>query len=287
MKVLITGAAGQLGHALMEQVPAGVHADAFASDQLDITDEQALLDTLSRIQPAVLINAAAYTAVDRAESERERAFAVNADAVGSMARVCRQRGIRLVHVSTDFVFDGAHGRPYRTDDAPGPINVYGASKLEGEHRIVAEPGLDWRIVRSAWVYGSRGHNFMLTMLRLFRDRDSVQVVTDQIGAPTSVASLAECVWAAASAPTGGLLHFTNSGVASWYDFALAIYEEARSLALISRAVDIVAIRSDQYPTAARRPSYSVLDVQSTVAQLGLKPIHWRVSLRSVLRELGS
>lgn len=285
MKALITGASGQLGSELLRRVPSDVQAEAFTSNELDITDEQALLACLDDVQPDVLINAAAYTAVDKAESEREHAFAVNADAVAVIARECRERRIRLVHISTDFVFDGAQSRPYRIGDPTGPINVYGASKLAGERHIVAATDLDSRIIRTSWVYGARGRNFALTMLRLFGEREIVKVVTDQVGAPTSVLSLAECTWAAAAAEAGGMMHFTDSGVASWYDFALAIYEEARALGLIARDVEVVPIRSDQHPAAARRPAYSVLEIQPTVSQLGLRSVHWRVSLRSVLSEL--
>jgi dTDP-4-dehydrorhamnose reductase len=285
MKVLITGASGQLGGALTASLPPGVEAVALTSAELDITNEAALSHSLEQVQPAVLINAAAYTAVDKAESEPERAHAVNAIAVANMARLCRERNVRLVHISTDFVFDGQQGRPYRVDDEPRPLSVYGASKLEGERRIAAEAGLDWRIIRTAWVYGATGRNFMLTMLRLFREREVVQVVADQIGTPTSVRSLATCTWAAALHENGGLMHFTDAGVASWYDFAVAIYEEARALGLLTRDVAVVPIRSDQYPVAARRPANSVLETQSTLQRLGLVPIHWRVSLRLVLKEL--
>ena len=286
MKVLITGATGQLGRALTKVAPAAVVATALDRRHLDITDEAVLGRKLDELRPDVLINAAAYTAVDKAESDRDRAYAINAQAVGSLARACAARGVKLIQVSTDFVFDGTRGRPYRPDDATAPLNVYGASKLEGERLIQATAGLRWLIVRTAWVYASYGHNFMLTMLRLFRERPRVTVVADQIGCPTSANSLAQCVWqSAVDTGPSAILQFTDAGVASWYDFAVAIYEEARALDLIQNAVDVVPIRTEQYPTPAQRPSFSVLERQPTLERLGLAPIHWRASLRQVLQEL--
>jgi dTDP-4-dehydrorhamnose reductase len=286
MKVLIAGAAGQLGRALRGTVPAGVAAVALDRTQLDITSESAVSQAVSSHRPDVVINASAYTAVDLAESEPDKAFAINADAVGRLAGVCAAAGIRFVHVSTDFVFDGSSGRPYRPDDATHPLGVYGASKLAGEQAIAAHTGLDWTVVRTAWVYASTGRNFALTMLRLFNERPVVRVVADQVGAPTSALSLSECVWrAATSGKLRGIAHFTDAGVASWYDFAVAIYEEATQLGLIGKPVEVQPIQTKDYPTPARRPSYSVLDVTATTAALGLTPVHWGINLRQVLREL--
>jgi dTDP-4-dehydrorhamnose reductase len=286
MKVLIAGAAGQLGRALRGTVPAGVVAVALDRAQLDITSESAVSQAVSSHRPDVVINASAYTAVDLAESEPDKAFAINADAVGRLAGVCAAAGIRFVHVSTDFVFDGSSGRPYRSDDATHPLGVYGASKLAGEQAIAAHTGLDWTVVRTAWVYASTGRNFVLTMLRLFNERPVVRVVADQVGTPTSALSLSECVWrAATSGKLRGIAHFTDAGVASWYDFAMAIYEEATQLGLIGKPVEVQPIQTKDYPTPARRPSYSVLDVTATTAALGLTPVHWRINLRQVLREL--
>jgi dTDP-4-dehydrorhamnose reductase len=286
MKTLIVGAAGQLGRALLRNVPAGIEAVALDRTQLDITREEAVAETVRAHQPNVIINASAYTAVDLAESEPQKAYAINADAVGGLASVCGSHGIRFIHVSTDFVFDGASGRPYRPDDATKPLGVYGASKLAGEQKIAAQSGLDWTVIRTAWVYASSGRNFLLTMLRLFNERPVVRVVADQIGAPTSAPSLSECVWrAATSDKLRGMAHFTDAGVASWYDFAVAIYEEASQLGLVTKAVDVQPIQTKDYPTPARRPSYSVLDATATTAALGLTPVHWRTNLRQVLREL--
>jgi dTDP-4-dehydrorhamnose reductase len=288
VKALITGATGQLGQALARSVPPDVEAIALDHEALDLGDAALIESKLGSIQPSVVINAAAYTAVDRAESEPARAYAINADAVGVMARYCNGTRTRLVHVSTDFVFDGSSGRPYRPDDATNPLSVYGASKLAGEQQRVAQPGLDWRIVRTAWVYASSGRNFALTMLRLFRERSAVRVVSDQIGSPTSAPSLARCVWAAAlSEGPSEVSHYTDAGVASWYDFAVAIYEEARQIGLVGADVDIIPIRTSEYPTPARRPAYSVLDCASTRERFGLPPVHWRSNVRNVLGELAA
>lgn len=286
MKTLIVGAAGQLGRALLRTVPAGVDVVALDRTQLDITSTEAVAQSVRSVQPDVVINASAHTAVDLAESEPQKAYAINTDAVGDLADVCAASRMRFIHVSTDFVFDGSSGRPYRPDDATNPLSVYGASKLAGEKKIAAHAGLDWTVVRTAWVYASTGPNFVLTMLRLFNERSVVRVVVDQVGTPTSALSLSECVWrAATSGKLQGIAHFTDAGVASWYDFAVAIYEEATQLGLVSKSVDVQPIQTKDYPTPARRPNYSLLDVTATTATLGLTPVHWRTNLRQVLREL--
>jgi dTDP-4-dehydrorhamnose reductase len=285
MKVLLAGAGGQLGQALRRAPPPGSRMVALGHAELDITQPEAIEQALRVIQPTVVINASAYTAVDRAESDSQAAYATNADAVGALANACAAQGIRFIHVSTDFVFDGTSGRPYRPDDVTAPLGVYGASKLAGEQQIAAHEDLDWCVVRTAWVYAASGKNFVLTMLRLFNERSVVRVVADQVGAPTSADSLAQCVWSAAARDVRGILHFTDAGVASWYDFAVAIYEEATQLGLLTRPVDVQPIRTQDYPTPARRPSYSVLDVTATSAALDLTPVHWRTNLRKVLREL--
>lgn len=287
MKVLVTGASGQLGRALMASVPPGVDIVPVGRAQLDLADAAAVERHLEAARPDLVISSGAYTAVDKAESEREVAFAVNALAPGAMARACARLGARIIQVSTDFVFDGRTGTPYMPDSATNPLSVYGASKLEGERQVSAVPGLNWMIVRTAWVYAATGRNFALTMLRLFRERQQVSVVADQVGSPTSARNLAHCLWRAAQSAEGGpaVLHYTDSGVASWYDFAIAIHDEALALGLIARPVEILPIGTDQYPTPARRPPYSVLDKRSTLARLQLAPVHWRAALRDVLKEM--
>jgi dTDP-4-dehydrorhamnose reductase len=287
LKVLVFGTTGQLGQALAVARPARIDFRTVGRDEVDLRQPAAVSDVIASHKPSIVINAAAYTAVDLAESASEEAHAINADAVGAMAIACADARVRLVHVSTDFVFDGCAGRPYRVDDVTEPLNAYGASKLKGEQKIAAVTSLDWRVVRTAWVYSGVGKNFLLTMLRLFRERDEVRVVCDQVGTPTSAATLADCVWSAAMEEDGqaGVLHFTDAGVASWYDFAVAIYEEARDLSMLTRDVRITPILTSQYPTPARRPSYSVLDKSETWARLKIEPVHWRVALRAVLTRL--
>jgi len=287
MKALVTGASGQLGRALVASAPAGLELVALTRAELDLASPRAIQDCVASHRPDVVINAGAYTAVDKAETDREMAFAVNSTAPAELARSCRARDARFIHISTDYVFDGQRGVPYTSDDKPHPMNVYGASKLEGEQRIAAVPGLNWLIVRTAWVYDAVGRNFVTTMLRLFRERPQVRVVSDQVGSPTSSASLARALWRAATGPAGepATLHYTNAGVASWYDFAAAIHEEALALGLIPKPVDVQAIVSEQFPTPARRPPYGVLEKRATLERLALAPIHWRVELRAVLKEM--
>lgn len=279
MKVLITGAGGQLGQALQKLIPGDVIAAP--SSVLDITDAARVATFVREAAPDVLINAAAYTAVDRAENEADTAYTINADAVGYLAKAAADCAARFVHVSTDFVFDGQSGRPWRPDDTTGPLGVYGASKLRGEELA----GDDALIVRTAWVYGLAGNNFVHTMLRLMAERDRIGVVCDQIGTPTCAASLADGIWRMIEVNAKGVFHYTDSGVASWYDFAVAIQEEALQLGLLDRAIPIEPISTSAYPTPARRPSYSVLDKQSTIDLIGRAPSHWRVNLRHMLRQL--
>lgn len=284
MKVLLIGRSGQLGSELLRSVPANLEVASPGRDALELEDREAIERAIEKLAPRIVINAAAYTAVDRAETETQLAHSINGAAVGAMANACRKVGARLIHISTDFVFDGASSRPYGPSDTPGPVNVYGQSKLAGEQFVAATPSLDWRIIRTAWVYSPVGRNFVLTMLRLFGERDEVRVVADQIGTPTSASSLAQAVWRAAhDEGDPAVLHFTDAGVASWYDFAVAIYEEATALGMLARDVNVVPIPSADYPTPARRPAYSVLDKSETIRRLGIEPVHWRTRLRTVLQ----
>jgi dTDP-4-dehydrorhamnose reductase len=234
-----------------------------------------------------LFHAAAYTAVDAAETEPERAQAVNALGTAHVASAARRVSARLIHVSTDFVFDGTRGRPYTPDDRPQPLGAYGRSKLAGEREAVRLTDGAALVVRTAWVYAARGRNFVLTMLRLMRERDEVGVVADQVGTPTWAHSLARAMWAAAQVELTGVHHWTDAGVASWYDFAVAIQEEALGLGLLDRAVPVRPLRTDEYPSRAHRPPYSVLDSSATRLALGLPAVHWRVNLRAMLRGLAN
>ena len=283
---LITGARGQLGIELQSTAPAGWRVLPYGSEDLDVTRPELLHALLEKERPAVVFHAAAYTAVDAAEGEPQRAEAVNTRGAEHVASAARRVAARLIHLSTDFVFDGAQGHPYAPEDRPNALGVYGRTKLAGEEAVARVSEGAALVVRTAWVYSTHGRNFVLTMLRLMRERDEVGVVSDQVGTPTWARSLAQALWAAAARPElRGIHHWTDAGVASWYDFAVAIQEEALALGLLDRAVPVRPLRTDEYPTRARRPHYSVLDTRATRAALGLTAPHWRVNLRTMLRGL--
>lgn len=286
MKALITGAEGQVGRALLLERPGGWEAVGHGVTTLDITAPRMVDDVLERERPNVVIHAAAYTAVDAAETDQARAQAVNADGTRHLARAARRYGARMIYISTDFVYDGGQGRPYRPADPPSPLSAYGRTKLAGETAVMEECGDQAVVVRTAWVYSDSGKNFVLTMLRLMRERDEVRVVGDQMGSPTWSVSLAQALWVAAARPNvHGIHHWTDAGVASWYDFALAIQEEALALGLLTRAVPVRPIRTAEYPTPAHRPPYSVLDKSDTWAALDRTAEHWRTNLRHMLQGL--
>jgi dTDP-4-dehydrorhamnose reductase len=280
MKILILGRGGQVADALCVTAPVNSQIVAKARQEVDITDRAVTLAAIARERPDIVINAAAYTAVDRAETETGMAYQVNADAVGSLSDICLTYGSKLVHFSTDFVFDGNSSTPYRIDDATAPLNVYGASKRAGE--IAALANSHNLVIRTAWVYSVVGHNFVKTMLRLMAERDVIQVVDDQVGTPTHARSLAEATWDLVTSGTNGLHHFTDAGVASWYDFAVAIQEESAALGLLTPDTRVLAINSLQYPTPARRPPFGVLDKSVTWQLLDKSANHWRTELRHML-----
>lgn len=277
MKFLIAGAGGQLGRALQASVPAGSTFLAPPEDDFDITDAARVAAIVAASGATHLVNAAAYTAVDKAEGDLEVARRINVDAVATLADAARAAGIGFIHVSTDFVFDGNASTPYAPDAPTSPIGVYGETKRDGE--IAA--GADALIVRTAWVYAAAGNNFVKTMLRVMAERDEVRVVADQIGTPTHALGLARAIWSLADAGAKGHFHWTDAGAASWYDFAVAIQEEAVALGMLTRAVPVIPIRTSDYPTPAKRPSYSVLDKTTTWAITG-PARHWRAELRECL-----
>jgi dTDP-4-dehydrorhamnose reductase len=286
-KVLITGAAGQVGRMLLETKPVNLEAIACTHVELDIGAPGAVRDCLARHRPAVIVNAAAYTAVDKAESEPDAAQRINASGPGHLAAAAREYGARLIHISTDFVFDGASSVPYLPDCPTHPLGVYGRTKRDGERAVLEELPERSVILRTAWVYAATGANFLRTMLRLMRANGSVRVVADQVGTPTAARALAEALWQiAGNAEIRGIHHWTDAGVASWYDFAVAIAEEGAALGLLPPEVTVTPITTADYPTPARRPAYSVLDKRS-LAAYGLSPIHWRKRLRAVLKEIPS
>ncbi len=287
MKVLVTGAQGQVGRCLLASAPPNVTVVGLTRAQLDVGDEDAVQRAVAAHRPAVIINAAAYTAVDRAETEVDAARRVNGLGPRHLARAAAAGGARLLHISTDFVFDGRAGVPYPPDAPTAPLGVYGQTKLEGEQAVL-ELLPAAAVVRTAWVYAAQGANFLRTMLRVMSEKGLVRVVADQIGTPTAADSLAGVLWALAQRPdVTGLQHFTDAGVASWYDFAVAIAEEAMARGLLPPGVRVLAIGTADYPTPARRPGYSVLDKRALLAALSLEHHHWRVSLRRVLDALSA
>lgn len=283
MKILVLGG-GQVATAVAAVAPAHHQVVNRNRSHLNILDADGINRTLVECEPNWIVNAAAYTAVDLAEKEAAQAIAVNDAAVGALSLASLQAGARLLHFSTDFVFDGRSNRAYLPTDPTSPLSVYGLSKLGGERHVVQSgPGI---VLRTSWVYAATGKNFVLTMLRLMREREQVSVVCDQIGSPTWASSIAAAVWSMIeSAPPPGIYHWTDLGVASWYDFAVAIQEEALARGLLARAVPILPIPTTAYPTAAKRPPFSVLDTASTRATLDLKGQHWRYNLRMMMDEL--
>jgi dTDP-4-dehydrorhamnose reductase len=286
LTALITGADGQVGRELQSTAPAGWLLASCTGHDLDVTDLAAVRDAFKRKRPDIVFNAAAYTAVDTAEADAERAGAVNSAGAANVALAARENGARMVHLSTDFVFDGRQGHPYAPDDGPNPLSVYGRTKLAGEREVTRISEGAALIVRTAWLYSAQGRNFVLTMLGLMGKQERLEVVSDQTGTPTWTRSLARALWAAAERPgMRGIHHWTDAGAATWYDFAVAIQEEAVWLKLLSRAVPISPVLTKELPRPAARPTYSVLDKTATWKALGLMAPHWRVNLRLMLGEL--
>jgi dTDP-4-dehydrorhamnose reductase len=285
-KALVTGADGQVGLELQATAPEGWRVAAFARPALDVTSADGVRDLFRREAPTLVINAAAYTAVDAAEEDPAGAEAVNLQGAAQVAQAASEIGARLIHISTDFVFDGRQGRPYGPADPTNPLCAYGRSKLAGEQAVSRISQGSALIMRTAWVYSTHAKNFVLTMLRLMREKETVTVVSDQVGTPTWARGLAEALWAAAeTSDIRGVHHWTDAGVASWYDFAMAIQEEALAIGLLPRSARVVPTRTEDFPTAAHRPPYSVLDKTATWKALGRSAPHWRVNLRSMLRGL--
>ena len=288
MKVLITGANGQVGRALLESVPAQMKAIRLTRADLDISDHEAVLSVTRLHAPDLIINAGAYTAVDKAESEPEAAERANSIGPHNLALAADRSGARFIHLSTDFVFDGRSSRPYTPDAPTNPQNVYGRTKRAGEEAVAHVLPARAVVLRTAWVYAAEGNNFVRTMLRLMSAKGAVRVVADQVGTPTAASSLAEIIWALAARPdVNGTFHWTDAGVASWYDFAVAIAEESAAIGLLPPQVRVDPIASEEYPTPAKRPSYSVLDKRSLLAELMVQARHWRCNLRTVLGQISN
>ena len=280
MRVLITGANGQLGGALQRTAPSWADINAIDVDDCDLTDLSMLTARLVVEAPELIINAAAYTAVDKAEADEALARAINSDAVATMVEAMAGTGGRLVHVSTDFVFDGTSTRAYLPDEARNPLSAYGRTKAEGEDHLRPADLL----VRTAWVYEAGGANFVRTMIRLMKEREELGIVADQIGSPTWATGLARTIWGLAEKRASGTFHHSDDGAISWYDFAVAIGEEAHALGLLKRVPVIRPLTTAEYPTPVRRPAFSLLDSSATRALLGDAPVPWRENLRLMLKE---
>jgi dTDP-4-dehydrorhamnose reductase len=293
VKILLVGGNGQVGHELLRSLAplgevvattrSGQLPDGRACEAVDLAEPATLPALVARIAPDLVVNAGAYTAVDRAEDEPELAMRVNAEAPGALARACAQAGIPIVHFSTDYVFDGSGTRPYREDDATAPLGAYGASKWAGEQAVRAS-GAAHKIFRLCWVYGPRGGNFLLTMLRLARERDLLRVVADQRGTPTPAAWIADTTAQAlvARPEASGTWHLAAGGQASWFDFASEIVSQAAAMGVIAQAPRVEAIGTAEFPTRARRPAWSVLDTSALAADFGLRLPDWRNGVTQAL-----
>lgn len=298
-KIVVTGAKGQLGRSLQLKWPGFGLAEntelvCLDSRALDITDRATVFSVLQEINGAselvAVINAAAYTAVDKAESESERAYKVNEAGAANLADYCQDQDIQLVQLSTDFVFDGSTNEAYGTDHKTNPLGIYGASKLAGEKAVLSRAAEQALVIRTSWLYSPFGSNFVKTMLRLMAERDELSVVADQTGSPTATFSLVECLFAALSTPQEsgrktGIYHWSDTGAISWYDFARAIQEEALELGLLKKSIPVHAIKTEQYPTPARRPAFSVLDSATSCRDFNIEQTPWRENLRRVLEYL--
>lgn len=284
--MLILGGSGQVGRAVVRAAPPGHEVITHTHGSLNIVDATAVAAAMAETRPDWVINAAAYTAVDAAEDEPSLATAVNDIAVGNLAAAA-SGAARLLHLSTDFVFDGTSNRAYLPADPPAPLSVYGQSKWGGEQRALAG-GCAAIVLRTSWVYAAAGKNFVLTMLRLMREREQVRVVADQIGTPTWAAGLSGAIWnLIEGSAASGIYHWSDLGVASWYDFAVAIHDEALARGLLPRPITVLPIATAEFPTRARRPAFSVLDTSSTRAVVRTPAVHWRRNLGTMLDELRS
>ncbi|MGL5082645.1 MAG: dTDP-4-dehydrorhamnose reductase [Microcoleaceae cyanobacterium] len=290
MQILLVGKDGQLGQELYPLLNVIGAVKSVGRETLNLADLDTIPQLVEAVKPDVIVNAAAYTAVDKAESELELATAINGKAPALLAETAEKLGARLIHISTDYVFDGTQSHPYATTDLTHPLGAYGQSKLAGEQGIQATQA-NFAILRTAWVYGVGGKgNFVKTMLRLGAEREELRVVMDQVGSPTWTGDLAQAITQLIhrlNPETSGIYHYTNSGVCSWYDFAIAIFEEAQLLGFPLKIQRVLPITTAEYPTPARRPAYSVLSTTKISELLGETPPHWRQGLRKMLRELVS
>lgn len=295
-RILLTGSDGQVGQELQKTLESWGTVIGVGRNTLDLAQPAAIQQILHQVKPDLIVNAAAYTAVDRAETEPAAAEAINAIAPAIMAESAQQLGADLIHISTDYVFDGQKNTPYTEQDSPNPVSVYGHTKLGGEQAIQqawlhrpADRTNSYFILRTAWVYGVHGKsNFVKTMLKLGSEREQIRVVSDQLGTPTWSQHLAQAIAQLIPKLTpeaSGTYHFANSGAASWYDFAIAIFEEAEQLGFPLKVQSVIPITTAEYPTPAQRPAYSILGCAKVSTLLETHPPHWKTALRQMLIEL--
>ncbi|MGF1591524.1 MAG: dTDP-4-dehydrorhamnose reductase [Pleurocapsa sp.] len=291
-RILLTGITGQVGQELQHTLTSLGEVIGVDRRDLNLTQPEQIRRRITEIQPDIIVNAAAYTAVDRAENEADKAMAINATAPQAIAQAAQDLGAMVLHISTDYVFNGQNHTPYLETDQTDPLGVYGKSKLLGE--IGVQENCDRHIIlRTAWVYGARGHgNFVKTMLKLGAARSQLNIVADQIGSPTWSYDIAQAITQLLSrslrdSRINGTYHFTNSGVASWYDLAVATFAEAKQLGFPLKIEQVFPITTEDFPTPTQRPAYSVLSKGKITAALGICPPYWRDSLRKMLTEWSS
>ena len=287
-KILLTGITGQVGQELQRTLTSVGEVIGVDRHSLDLTQPKQIRARIKEIKPDVIVNAAAYTAVDKSESESELAMAINATAPTQMAIAAREIGAKLLHISTDYVFNGRNHTPYLETDATDPLGVYGESKLQGENGVIKNCDRHL-ILRTAWVYGSRGHgNFVKTMLRLGKERSELKVVADQVGSPSwsydIALAITQLIGKSLKDDICGIFNYTNSGVASWYDLAVATFAEAEELGFPLKIERVLPISTAEFPTPTERPAYSVLSKAKITAAIGVYPPYWRDSLRKMLME---
>lgn len=291
--IVVTGATGQLGQTLANLWDNSALANQFeilALDRsnLDFAQLDVVETTLSKLNPAVIINAAAYTKVDMAESEKDSAFLINDVAVAALASWVVENNAKLIHISTDFVFDGSSNRPYLPDQPTAPLGVYGQSKLAGERKIQNISNDSSAVIRTSWLYSEHGNNFVKTMLRLLKEKDKLSVVNDQIGSPTSTHGLAELIFAMIrKGQYQGVYQWNDGGSISWFDFAEKIQQLALLHGLLDRKIPITAITTDEYPTPAKRPAYSVLNRSRVLNEFNCPDLDWEQQLEVVIKEIAA
>jgi dTDP-4-dehydrorhamnose reductase len=285
MNIIIIGADGQLGRALEEIKPETISLKAFSKLEFDITNFQKSRELVKEIQPELIINAAAYTAVDKAEDEAEKAYSVNAYGVENISKISRDQGIKLVHISTDYVFDGKSNRPYNEGDSTNPINTYGDSKLKGEQLALDILDKKLLIIRTAWLYSHEGPSFLNSIIHLLKEKNSVNIVEDQIGTPTSAINLAKAIYKSIETDLQGVFHYTDAGVASWYDFACAIKDNLDNQYIGNETANIYPIVSKNYKTIADRPMYTVLDKTAIRNAADIEVIHWKKALEEEIQRV--